>query len=121
MVMLRNAGYGMGCLVGQQEMQKKLVKYNIIEWQAMLLSGFTIGLTTMLLTHPFDTIKTIMQYDIQKKAYPTWLHAARSQMNTYGFMSLFKGFLPRALVGVPSIMLAGPLLARLGEKKSPNK
>ena len=52
----------------------------------IFLSGFLAGTAQTFIGHPFDTIKTCMQGDIEKKKYTTTINTAKTliQENTVG-------------------------------------
>ena len=49
------------------------------------------GLFACYLTHPFDTIKTCMQGDIERKTYKGFMHTARAVNLESGFVGFYRG------------------------------
>jgi hypothetical protein len=49
------------------------------------------GLFACYLTHPFDTIKTCMQGDIERTTYKGFLHTARAVNAESGFTGFYRG------------------------------
>lgn len=49
------------------------------------------GLFACYMTHPFDTIKTCMQGDIERKVYGTFTHTGKAIMAESGFTGFYRG------------------------------
>jgi hypothetical protein len=63
---------------------------------ATIAAGLSVALPATFITHPFDTISTAMQNDLQKKNYRNMLQSIRAYTQINGYKSLFKGLVPRA-------------------------
>lgn len=66
---------------------------------AYIAGGMASGVVACAATHPFDTVKTRMQANMDKKAAPEYKSMPSTFMHVYRekgfFQGLYSGFLPR--------------------------
>ena len=73
------------------EMQKEFPDYFPTTDMARIPAALLGALFACHLTHPFDTVKTCMQGDIERKTYGTFLQTARTIWNQHGLGGFYQG------------------------------
>lgn len=94
MTMGRESLYNMGMLGITPIVQRMLIEDYKIETSVALAAGSLIGaVTSVMITHPMDTIKTCMQGDIERETYGTVTETAQVLIRDKGgiVQGLFKG------------------------------
>eukprot|EP01127_Copromyxa_protea_P013554 TRINITY_DN366_c0_g1_i1.p1 TRINITY_DN366_c0_g1~~TRINITY_DN366_c0_g1_i1.p1 ORF type:complete len:283 (+),score=38.08 TRINITY_DN366_c0_g1_i1:182-1030(+) len=92
-------------------------KYNCSNYVANIWGAVMAGLISSALSHPFDTIKTCMQGDVERKTYTTMTQSGLTLYKEGGMLRLYRGWgwrAGRAVVGMFILSLGkstlGPLL-----------
>ena len=77
-----------------------------------VIGGIPAGVIAALSTHPFDTIKTCMQSNLNEKEYKTFVNTAITIMQKEGPKGFYAGITPR----VTAFVLLIPLMSYVAEQ-----
>lgn len=82
---------------------------------ANLVSGVITGVGVAALTHPFDTIATCMQEDVEGRYAKSTVRTAYRITNEIGWNGLYRGLVPRASSVVAGILILGTVAEKAQE------
>lgn len=82
-------------------------KYTHSEGTAYIFAGVLAGISTAVLTHPLDLIKTIQHRNSDQKGEHSFIYSFRKIYKNKGSVGLFKGFVPRTLGMCSTVLVAG--------------
>jgi len=91
-------------------------KYAVSENKSKVYASVIAGLIAAPLSHPFDTMKTGMQGDVQRKKYGTMIQTYNQMMSEGGFSRFFKGLFFRTTRMIMGIYIINDCKLRLAPK-----
>jgi hypothetical protein len=123
---LRDGGFTVGFLVLTDKIKNNLPFTTHTNFGDSVISGVLAALIAMTFTHPFDTIQTNMQKDLEKvrykntvdcliKLYTLGVYNKQTGMVDKGYKALFKGLFWRGLRGASAISLMSYLNTELSK------
>lgn len=112
--MMRDGGFSAGLLGLRPILKQRLEQYNSNEALLTIASGVSAGVIAGVITHPFDTVKTVMQANLQdKQAASTFKELQKILHQDDATKKLFKGLTARSTRVVSAITLMGYVTDKL--------
>ncbi|OGT16165.1 MAG: hypothetical protein A3I12_03005 [Gammaproteobacteria bacterium RIFCSPLOWO2_02_FULL_38_11] len=93
---LREAFYTAGFFAGTPALTKRIEPYFPYPLLSMAVSGATVGLGAAIITHPFDTLKTVQHGEADNTKACSLTQAFKKIYTTRGVLGFFDGLVARA-------------------------
>ncbi len=105
--MMRDGGFSAGLLGLRPIIKKKLKQHSSNEAMLTVGSGVIAGVIAGVVTHPFDTVKTTMQANLQDKKSASTFKVLARILRQNSARGLFKGLTARSTRVISAITLMG--------------